>query len=168
MSRPPHKRRVVAILENVRSLYNVGAAFRTADGFGLEHLYLSGFTAGPDGLNDPVVRGRVAKTALGAENTVPWTKFDNHLTIVDQLKRGGWTVLALEQAPSAVSLFTFHVSPPLRIALVVGNELHGVTESTLRLADHVVQIPMLGQKESLNAAVAFGIACAWLRWGQYE
>ena len=159
-------RRIVAVLENIRSLYNVGAAFRTAESLGVEHLYLAGFTGGARGLDEPIVRSRVAKTALGTENILPWTKREDTETLLAELQVDGFTVVALEQTADAVSLVEWsrRGELPEKTALVVGNELYGVTEPTLRLATVRAQLPMHGQKESLNAAVAFGIALSLLRW----
>lgn len=161
-------RRIVAVLENLRSLYNVGAAFRTAEGLGVEHLYLAGFTGGHRGLDEPIVRTRVAKTALGTEDILPWTKRDDAEALLRELKADGFTIVALEQTTDAVSLVEWSrkAEQPDKVALVVGNELYGVTEPTLRLADVRAQLPMHGQKESLNAAVAFGIALSWIRWNE--
>ncbi|MBI4032434.1 TrmH family RNA methyltransferase [Candidatus Berkelbacteria bacterium] len=153
------RNRLVVILDSVRSLYNVGSIFRTADAFGVEHLYLAGLTGAPD---DALNRQRIHKTALGAEETVPWTKVDSISTLVERLKDERFTIVALEQTPSAQSLVSF--KPTERVALVLGHELYGVNEGALACADQSVQIPMLGQKESLNVSVAFGIACAWLRY----
>lgn len=152
-------RQLVAILDSIRSLYNVGSIFRTADALGIEHLYLTGFTGTPaDALN----RERIHKTALGAETTVPWSYASDLATLTAQLKQDGFTIVALEQTPTAESFLTY--SAPDKIALIVGHELYGVNESVLTHADHAIHIPMLGQKESLNVAVAFGITAAWLRW----
>lgn len=159
----PRSLRLVAVLDNIRSLYNVGSMFRTADAFGVEHLYLCGMTGD---LADPLTKARVHKTALGAEDLVPWSYNDSLSTVVDELKKDGFTIVALEQTPTAQSLFDRSSSitnHELSIALVLGHELYGVSERALAAADQYVQIPMLGQKESLNVAVAFGIAVSWLR-----
>lgn len=159
-------RQIVAVLENLRSLYNVGAAFRTAEGLGVEHLYLTGFTGGAQGLNEPIVRQRVAKTALGTESILPWTKREDTAELLKELKDQGFVILALEQTADAVSLVDWSRGGQAanKVALIVGNELYGVTESTLRTADVRIQFPMHGQKESMNASVAFGIALSWIRW----
>ncbi len=166
----------VAVLDNIRSLYNVGSMFRTADAFGVEHLYLCGLTGRPD---DELTRERLHKTALGAEDSVPWSYTVDTTDAIMQLKTNGYTILALEQTPTAVSLFdcdrdgdTSEVAAGLfrsergatnRVALVVGHELYGVAAPVLTLADQHLMIPMLGAKESLNVSVAFGIAASWLR-----
>ena len=151
-------KRIAAILDSIRSLYNVGSIFRTADAFGVEHLYLAGLTGTPEGeLN----KARIHKTALGAEEAVPWSHVDDLSTLIEQLKTEGFTILALEQTPTAESLFDYQV--PDKLALIVGHELYGVNEGALARIDQTIHIPMLGQKESLNVSVAFGIAAAWLR-----
>jgi tRNA G18 (ribose-2'-O)-methylase SpoU len=165
---------LVAVLDNIRSLYNVGAIFRTADGLGVEHLYLTGMTGRPD---DPLTRTRIAKTALGAEESVPWTYIEDPVDAVMQLQTDGYLVLALEQTPTSVDLFSSSSTRnPARggssggeatskIALVVGHEVYGVCEPVLAAVDHVVELPMLGSKESFNVSIAFGIAASWLRFG---
>ncbi len=159
--RTGEQRPLVAVFDNIRSLYNVGSMFRTADAFALDHLYLCGLTGTPE--TDPQ-RSRIAKSALGAEQTVPWSYVKQARDALAQLKNDGFTILALEQTPDSISLSSYdsHLASE-RLALVVGHELFGVSEAALALADHVVHIPMLGSKESLNVTVAFGIAAAWLR-----
>ena len=153
------ERRLVGVLDNIRSLYNVCSMFRTADAFALEHLYLCGMTGAPD---DERRRSRITKTSLGAEETVPWTHVERTGEAIAQLKHDGFTIVSLEQTSHAIPLTELAVAGE-RIALVVGHELYGVHADTLSLADHHVMIPMLGAKESLNVAVAFGITTAWLR-----
>lgn len=171
----PEQLKLCAVLDNIRSLYNVGAIFRTADAFGVQHLYLCGMTGRPD---DELTHQRIHKTALGAEESVAWSYFEETTDAVKQLKADGYTILALEQTPQAVSVFggagiSSEVSgsdgllrggggAPERIALVVGHEVYGIAQPVLALADNHIQIPMLGQKESLNVSVAFGIAASWL------
>ena len=145
---PPHP--IVAVVHDIRSAYNVGSIFRTADCAGLAGLVLVGITATPEH------RG-VAKTALGAEDSVPW----RHVASIDealaQLRAEGYTIAALERAPGGL--------PPAEVpadafplALVLGNEVHGVPDAVIEAADLVVELPQYGAKESLNVAVAFGIA----------
>ena len=145
---------VSGLLDNLRSELNVGAAFRTANGAGLSHLYLCGITP------TPAANKRIAKTALGAEETVPWSYHSNALTLADQLKRSGAQLIALEGTRDALSLFDYSISPSdLRpMVLVVGGELAGVDPGLLDLCEKVLYIPMHGSKGSLNASVAFGIA----------
>lgn len=154
---------LVAVLDNIRSLYNVGAIFRTADAFGVDHLYLCGMTGRPD---DELTGQRIHKTALGAEESVAWSYIEETTDAIKQLKSDGYTILALEQTPQATSVFDYSLQPThynlTRLCLVVGHEVYGVSQPVLALADHHIQIPMLGQKESLNVSVAFGIAASWL------
>ena len=150
---------VEALLDNIRSTYNVGSMFRTADGAGLRHLHLSGLTPTP---GNP----KINKTSLGAEGVVPWSYHLNGLDTAMGLKGKGLRLWALEISSQADSLFT--VMPELTgppILLVVGNEISGVDPSLLEVCDKVLAIPMLGQKRSLNVAIAFGIAVYHLRYG---
>ena len=157
----PHRTRpMLAILDNIRSAQNVGVIFRTADGAGLQKLWLCGITPNP-GDNT-----QIAKTALGAEQTVPWEHAPSTVALVEALKAQGVCILALENTSQAISLFDSALpagSQPT--ALVVGNEPAGVDPAVLPLADAVLSLPMAGSKGSLNVAVAFGIAVYFLRFG---
>lgn len=143
------KRSVRLLAHNVRSLWNVGSFFRTCDALGVERLYLTGYTGHPP-------RREITKTAIGAEDIVPWEHHKDPLPVLHQLKNDGWQIVALEITKDAVHLKTF--KPSKRVCLVVGHELLGLSEDILSLSDAVVMIPMLGTKESLNVAVAAGIA----------
>lgn len=146
------KHQLVAVLDNMRSIYNVGSMFRTADGAGIAHLYLCGTTPTPE-------HPRLAKTALGAENTVSWSYHRNALDLVKLLKAEGHTLVALEGGDTAQGLFSGGGDTPRSpLAFVVGNEVTGVDPGVLSECDTVFSIPMLGQKESLNVTVAFGVA----------
>jgi 23S rRNA (guanosine2251-2'-O)-methyltransferase len=150
---------VEVLLDNLRSVYNVGAMFRTADGAGVGHVYLCGTTATPE-------HRKVAKTALGAEAAVPWSHHHNGLDTAHSLIRQGRQLWALEECAGSEPLFQVQVNPrEPPVVLVVGNELLGVDPAILRLCRRVLHIPMLGVKESLNAATAFGVAVYWLRFG---
>lgn len=151
-------RRVAAILDNLRSDFNVGSAFRTANGAGIEHLYLCGITPRPD--QNP----RIAKTALGAESMLPWTYHPNAVILAKALKDQGAYLVALEATPNAKNLFEFdcsHLSSK-SIILIVGSELAGVDPGLLGLADTTLFISMHGEKGSLNVSVAFGVAAYYL------
>lgn len=156
---PSHpSRRVVLVLDNLRSAWNVGAIFRTADGLGVEHLYLCGITPTP-------AHPGVHKTALGAEEVVPWSYAPNTAEVVRRLRAEGWQVWALEQAPSARPLLDTP-APAEPLALIVGNEVCGVGPDLFPLCDAVVCLPMRGVKRSLNVEVAAAIAvwtCTLLR-----
>jgi 23S rRNA (guanosine2251-2'-O)-methyltransferase len=140
------------LLDNIRSVFNVGAMFRTADGAGVCHVHLCGITA-------PPTHPKIAKTALGAESFLPWSYANNGLETAVMLKQRGYQLWALEATPDAETLFSapfLALSTP--ILLIVGNEKAGVDPAVLELCDRVFSIPMKGHKESLNVAVAFGIA----------
>ena len=133
---------VSGLLDNLRSELNVGAAFRTANGAGLSHLYLCGITP------TPAANNRIAKTALGAEETIAWSYHPNALTLADQLKRSGAQLVALESTPEALSLFDYSKSHSDHrpVVLIVGGELAGVDPGLLELCEKVLFIPMHGSK----------------------
>lgn len=154
--------RLEVLLDNIRSAYNVGSMFRTADGAGVAHVHLCGISATPD-------HPRVAKTALGAERTVPWTYYRNGVDATAALKAQGYRLWALEGGPRPESLFEAAIEVEDRPAvLVVGNEQVGVDPGILEQCERVLALPMQGRKKSLNAAVAFGIAVYVLRYGNLE
>ncbi|MFA6080473.1 MAG: TrmH family RNA methyltransferase [Candidatus Gracilibacteria bacterium] len=138
----------VIILENIRSLNNVGAIFRTADGAGFDRVALVGYTPTPP-------REEISKTALGAENFVPWEYFVEIQDAIEYYKKQGCTIIALEK--NEISSNLFDLKKPTSIALIVGNELEGVSKMAQEIAEHICHLPMLGKKESLNVAVAAGI-----------
>ena len=146
---------VVGVLEDIRSLYNVGSCFRTADAMLLERLILTGYTPVPP-------RKEISKTALGAERSVPWTAVSDSREAVRMLRNEGYAVYGLELAEGAISLDESRelTSGPCGVALVIGNEIGGIRNETLDLCDGALSIPMFGVKHSLNVSVAFGIA-AW-------
>lgn len=127
--------------------------FRTADGCGFGHLYLCGYTAQPPKI-------QIDKVALGAETWIPWTHYEDTLTCIQELKKQGLHIVALEQTLNSMPLTSFHPSVPL--ALIVGNEVDGLTDDILALVDTSVHIPMLGKKESFNVSVAAGIAMHYI------
>lgn len=154
-----------ALLDNVRSTWNVGSMLRTADGAGIEHVYLCGITPGGD-------HPKTAAAALGAESSVPWSRHANALRVCQELKQAGWRLWALESGPSeggaqVASIFEpFNQQEPRpdRVLLVAGNERLGVDAHILAECERILTIPMLGRKGSLNVAVAFGIAAYRLRF----
>jgi 23S rRNA (guanosine2251-2'-O)-methyltransferase len=139
---------VCAVLENFRSLYNVGAFFRTADAAGIEALHLCGYTGAPP-------RKEISKTALGAEETVPWDHTPDGAARVAELRGRGYQIAAIETSPHALDLFDW--VPRFPVCLLFGNELEGLTPEVANLADVFVRIPMLGVKHSLNVATAGGV-----------
>ncbi|MDY6148185.1 MAG: RNA methyltransferase [Porphyromonas sp.] len=145
---------IILVLDNIRSMNNIGSMFRTADAFRLEQLYLCGITATPP-------HTMIHKTALGAEESVDWTYFSDIQDAITYLKEKKYTICALEQASESVfpqSLHS-HISQEIKgIALIVGNEVHGVSDCVMSLIDHCIEIPQYGTKHSLNVSVATGIA----------
>jgi tRNA G18 (ribose-2'-O)-methylase SpoU len=139
----------VLVLPNIRSCHNVGAIFRTADGAGVDKIYLTGYTPDP-------THPKMIKVSLGAENSVPWEKHKQTAGVLKQLKAEGYKVVALEKTSKSVNMYKWRPSFP--IALVVGNEVTGVTPNILKYCDEVVHLPMNGLKESLNVSIASGIA----------
>lgn len=136
------------VLNNIRSLYNVGSIFRTADGAGVEKIWLCGITGRP---GEP----KIAKTALGAEETVPWEYAESAFTVIRDLKAKGYQTVFLEQTEASVPYHTFISPNP--VCLVLGNEITGIYDGLLSLCDAAVEIDMAGLKNSLNVTVAFGI-----------
>lgn len=164
-----NSRRISLVVHNVRSAHNVGSILRTADGLGLETVYLTGYTPYPEAPDDrrmPHVRrktaNQISKTALGAETSVAWRQFDDLTAAIDELKLNGFIVTALEQPKNALALNKYKA--PERIALLVGNEIHGLDKTALKLADTHVCIPMLGAKESFNVSIAAAMALYHLRY----
>jgi tRNA G18 (ribose-2'-O)-methylase SpoU len=150
---------VEGLLDNIRSVYNVGAILRTADGAGLAHLHLCGITS-------PPTHSKVAKTALGAELSVAWSQYRNGLDTAVALQEQGCQLWAIEDSPKAESLFAVPAAPNnKRIVLVVGNEIAGIDPGILACCDRILRIPMQGHKKSLNVATAFGIAAYAVRFG---
>lgn len=142
------------ILENIRSAYNVGAIFRTADAAGVAKMFLVGYTPAPlDRFGR--VQGEIEKTSLGASAVVPWEQVATTKEVIEQLQADGVTVVAVELAEGSVPLKDF--AEPTAVAYIVGNEVEGVSAEALATADVIVELPMLGQKESLNVSVTAGI-----------
>jgi len=153
------RKKFVLILPNIRSGHNVGAMFRTADGAGVDKLYLTGFTPCP-----PHVQ--VDKVSLGAEKWVPWEHVKNAVPLIKKLKKEGYNIVALEQTRRSVNIHTWQ--PKFPLALVVGNEKTGVTANVLKHCDAAIHLPMLGKKKSLNVSVAAGIAMYHLSYAIYD
>ncbi len=146
------------VLDNIRSLHNVGSIFRTADALRLERLCLCGITACPPS-------AEIHKTALGAEDTVPWTYHKDALTAVRELREAGYCVLALEQVEGSLKLGDFRPAPGVPHALVLGNEVKGVQQTVVDACTQALEIPQYGMKHSLNVSVSAGIAMWELsRW----
>jgi 23S rRNA (guanosine2251-2'-O)-methyltransferase len=143
------KRKLILILDNVRSLNNVGSVFRTADAFLVEAIYLCGITGTPP-------NKEIYKTALGADETVSWQYFENTMDALHACKTKGYSVYAVEQAEGSTMLNNF-TTPTNGLALVFGNEVDGVDEDIINAADGCIEIPQEGSKHSLNISVSLGI-----------
>ena len=141
---------IIIILDDIRSLHNIGSVFRTADAFLIEKIYLCGITAIPP-------NKEIHKTALGATETVAWEHCANVLEVIENLKEEKVTVLAIEQVESAVFLQDFEVEKDRKYALVFGNEVFGVAQEAVVLCNGCIEIPQLGTKHSLNISVSAGI-----------
>ena len=144
----------VVVLDNIRSVHNVGAIFRTADALGIDHLHLCGITPSPI---DRFGRERndLAKAALGAQKTVPWTQHSSTLELVTFLKSEGYSVVCIEQTKNAIDYKK--VIPDKKTAFVFGNEVSGIADDVIDKADVCAEIAMGGIKESLNVSVTFGV-----------
>lgn len=141
---------VIAVLENIRSAYNVGSVFRTSDAFLLEGVYLTGYTAKPP-------HKEIKKTALGAEDTVDWKYFANAPEAISSLKSSGYKIFAVEQVQDSISLEKISFDESEKIAVIFGNEVTGVEQETILKCDGCIEIPQLGMKHSLNIATAAGV-----------
>lgn len=139
---------VIAILDNVRSLHNVGAIFRTADGVMLEKLYLCGITGTPP-------RKEIAKTALGAEELVPWEYHEDAVDLIKKLKSEGVMIIAVELVHGSKKYADYSYTFP--VCFIFGHEVEGISDEVMELVDDSVEIPMLGRANSLNVATSFGI-----------
>ena len=141
---------LVIVLDNIRSQNNIGSAFRTGDAFRVKSIYLCGITATPPHRD-------IHKTALGAENTVEWKYFENTVDAINLLKEKGYKIATVEQADQSTMLQNFTLNTSEKLALVFGNEVEGVEESIMEMADYCIEIPQFGTKHSLNITVSMGI-----------
>lgn len=148
-------RDIRVLLHNIRSTHNVGSIFRTADAAGVSHIYISGYTPRP---LDKFGRKQkaIGKVALGAEESVKWSEAGTLKKLIAKLKMEGFSAIALEQSATSVDYKKIKLGK--KVLLIVGNEVKGMSSELLKLADVVAEIPMKGEKESLNVSVAFGIA----------
>ena len=145
-----NKTPLVLVLDNVRSMHNVGSAFRTGDGFGIEKIFLCGITATPP-------HREIEKTALGATQSVDWQSIKETKEAIHILKNEGYKVYAVEQAEGSTFLNDFAVDKTDRYALVFGNEVHGVDEDVMDMVDGCIEVPQFGTKHSFNVSVTMGI-----------
>lgn len=141
---------LVVVLDNIRSLHNIGSIFRTSDAFRVECIYLCGITAVPP-------HPEMHKTALGAEFTVDWKYVNNAVEAVDNLKKDGYTVYSVEQAEGSIMLENIKLDPNRKYAVVLGNEVKGVQQEVIDHSDGCIEIPQYGTKHSLNVSVTAGI-----------
>jgi len=141
---------VVVVLDNIRSLNNIGSVFRTSDAFLLEKIYLCGITAQPPHRD-------IHKTALGATESVKWEHIESTLDCVEKLQKKGYHCLAIEQAENSLMLDKYDPTQHDKIAVVFGNEVKGVQQSVIDQCDHCIEIPQLGTKHSLNISVSAGV-----------
>lgn len=142
---------VVAVLDNVRSMHNVGSIFRTADGFALEKVVLCGITAQPP-------HREIEKTALGATQSVDWIHYPETTKAVDDLRAQGYEIIAIEQAENSTMLNTFTPDKNKKYALIFGNEVDGVSDEVMKKIDECIEIPQFGTKHSFNITISAGIA----------
>lgn len=142
------------ILHNIRSHYNVGAIFRTSDGAGVSKVYCVGYTPTPTDRFGRAVP-EISKTALGAEAVIPWESCEDIVPLIKSLQKAGAKVVAVEQSPTSTMLGDFIV--PENIAYIFGSETEGIPAEVLSIVDEVLELPMLGSKESLNVSVTVGI-----------
>ena len=145
----------IVILNDIRSVENVGAIFRTSDALGIDKIYITGYTPAPV---DRFGRKRtdLAKSALGAEETMLWEQKKSIVALITKLKKEGYLIIAVEQDPASTDYKKIKVKD--RTVFIMGNEVEGLPESVLKMSDQVAEIPMQGKKESLNVSVAFGVA----------
>jgi 23S rRNA (guanosine2251-2'-O)-methyltransferase len=148
--RTVEKTPLVVVLDNIRSGLNVGSAFRTADAFALEHVYLCGITAQPP-------HREILKTAIGATDSMEWSYFSQTAEAVQQLKKEGWSVWAVEQTTSSTPLQDFQWGSKEKVALVFGNEVKGVSNEILPMVEGSIEVPQFGTKHSLNISVCVGV-----------
>lgn len=141
---------LVMVLDNIRSVHNVGSVLRTADAMRIEAVYMCGITATPPS-------AEMHKTALGAEDSVTWCYYNDTLQVVSELKAAGYVVLAVEQVEGSLKLGAFKFDPSKRYALVMGNEVKGVRQDVVDACDQALEIPQYGTKHSMNVSVTAGI-----------
>lgn len=153
---------VILISHNIRSTFNIGSIFRTCDGLGVDKIYLTGYSPYPKHDTDtrlPYLADKITKqinkTALGAENFVAWEYNIDPIDVINSLKSDGYEIVGLEQHPKSINLNDY--KPTDKVALIIGEEIDGVSAELLWLADKIVEIPMRGQKESLNVSIATAI-----------
>lgn len=163
------KVKIVLLIHNVRSCYNVGSMLRTADGLGVECVYLTGYTPHPKTINDTrlphlssKIERQIAKTSLGAEKLVCWKHYNEPYPALEQLRKQGYYIAALEQDKGSTNIFGF--KKPDKIVIIVGSEVAGLDKEILEFVDECIEIPMSGKKESFNVSIAAAIALYHLKY----
>jgi len=141
---------IVVVLDNIRSLNNIGSVFRTSDAFVIEEINLCGITATPPHRD-------IQKTALGATESIKWEYYENTLDAINELKKKGYLIISIEQVRDSISLEKFNVQPAEKYAIVFGNEVKGVQQEIINISDYCVEIPQFGTKHSFNISVSAGI-----------
>lgn len=141
--------KTIVLLDRIRSMYNVGSFFRTCDGAGVAKLYLTGYTAFPP-------RSQITKTALGAEETVPWEYDEDVMKVIEKLKNDGVIIVSVEKNERSVDFSTVHFKEDDTVCFIFGNEVEGVSEEIQEVSDFIIHLPMRGEKASLNVAVSGG------------
>ena len=154
------------ILDNIRSAFNVGSIFRTADALAVDKIFLCGITPTPEKVNQYFslkAKREIEKTALGAEKFVPWEYYSKTGSLINKLKKEKIKIIALEQSKNSIPFNKLKINKNDSIALILGNEIKGIKKSILQKSDYIIEIPMFGKKESLNVAIAFAIVGYYLR-----
>jgi len=141
---------LIIILDNIRSLNNIGSVFRTADAFLIQKIYLCGITAQPPHKD-------IHKTALGATDSIDWVYVDSTISVLEQLKKDGVKTISIEQVEGAIALQDFKIDKKETYALIFGNEVKGVQQNVVNLSDYCIEIPQFGTKHSLNISVSVGV-----------
>ena len=141
---------LICVLDNIRSQHNIGSIFRTSDAFRIEELYLCGITATPP-------NREINKSALGATESVKWQYFDHTLKAIEKLRNEGYTIVAVEQASGSIDLESYSHNPSVKVALVFGNEVNGVSDDVMEVVDVCIEIPQFGTKHSFNVSVTAAI-----------
>ena len=150
----------IVVLDNIRSLNNIGSVFRTSDAFLLEAIYLCGITACPP-------NKEIHKTALGSTDSVAWSYFEDTKDAILKLKKNNYTIVSIEQVENSVSLESFKIKKNKKYAFIFGNEVKGIQQNIVDISDYSVEIPMLGTKHSLNISVSVGVVL-WEVFRQYN
>lgn len=152
-----NKREVIVVLDNIRSTFNVGSIFRTADCLGVSKIFLCGITPAP---KDRFGRERadIAKVSLGAEKTITWEHSSDTSSVIKELKKKGFKIIAIEQSTDSTDYKKIKLNKKDKLVFILGSEVEGVSKNVLKLADTIAEIPLAGKKESLNVLVAFAVA----------